>query len=213
MKKLYFHVEKHVDIEPEVMHQSCLQLLTEITVAFSESQCDSMSLHDLKLMSIQQVAETSHECATFGSLCMTQDETHSQSCVGLEYGKLIPQLMVVIGCLTGSPRRATPTEDVGALYFEDASMTVVCEVSVYDNGHVTSSICKVNGHDNGHVTSSICKVNGHDNGHVTSSICKVNGHDNGHVTSSICKVNGHDNGHVTSSIRVVSIHDKWSRDQ
>ncbi|XP_062522041.1 uncharacterized protein LOC134196837 [Corticium candelabrum] len=129
LKKLYFHVEKHVDIEPEVMHQSCLQLLTEITVAFSESQCDSMSLHDLKLMSIQQVAETSHECATFGSLCMTQDETHSQSCVGLEYGKLIPQLMVVIGCLTGSPRRATPTEDVGALYFEDASMTVVCEVS------------------------------------------------------------------------------------
>lgn len=131
MAKLYCHVEKHVDIAPEVMTQVCLELLTEITVAFSESQCETLSLNDLKLMTVRQVAESSRDDAMRGSICpapLQDDQTQSQLSLAVECEKLLTQLVVLVGRLTGCPRHGKPTEQVGALYFEDGTAAVVCEV-------------------------------------------------------------------------------------
>ena len=116
-------------IATPLMNQSCLQLLTEITVTFEDSQSFGR-LTDIKLVTLEQIAFTSCNVTMHGTICpMKNHKSQASEAVDCSYEKLIPQLVVLVGRLTCQPRNYKPTEEVGAVYFEDGTATVVCEVS------------------------------------------------------------------------------------
>jgi hypothetical protein len=111
------------------MNQSCLRLLAEITVAFQDSQSFG-KLSDIKLLTLEQLAFTSCNATMYGTICPIQNHKSQETeAVKCSSRNLIPQLVVLVGRLTGHPQKSKPTEEVGTLYFEDGTATIVCEVS------------------------------------------------------------------------------------
>jgi hypothetical protein len=110
------------------MNQSCLRLLAEITVAFQDSQSFG-KLSDIKLLTLEQLAFTSCNATMYGTICPIQNHKSQETeAVKCSSRNLIPQLVVLVGRLTGHPQKSKPTEEVGTLYFEDGTATIVCEV-------------------------------------------------------------------------------------